>query len=339
MADVAARAAVSISTVSHVINGTRPIAPETLARVRVAIAELNYQGSTRFQASGFQRAIGFVASNASYAYFAEVVQGVESAARELGYALLLCDSHDDPEIERQSVATLLAHRVDGVLLSPTNDWTRSALPVLRRGKLPFVLVDRTSDVKCDQVVTENTSPAQTLVEHLAEAGHQRIAMLTGLPRLSTTAERLEGYLRALERHEIPRDLDLIVSGRSDSRGGRRGVRKLLQLADPPTAIFCSNDAMTVGALLALRDMGRRVPEDIAVVAFDDFEWADAFTPAITTAAQPAYTIGTMAVRMLQQRISDPVAPPRISRLPTEIMHRTSCGCARPPARARRRPGS
>lgn len=202
-----------------------------------------------------------------------------------------------------------------------------------------MLVDRTSEAKCDQIVTECVAPAQTLVDHLADVGHRRIAILTGLPQLSTTAQRLDGCQRALEARGIPLVPELVVSGGSDSRGGRNGVRNLLRLADPPTAIFCSNDAMTVGALLALRDAGRRVPEDIAVVAFDDFEWADAFTPAITTAAQPAYTIGTIAVHTLHQRITDPALSPQTRRLPAEIMHRNSCDCAQAPDPARRRSGS
>ncbi len=336
MADVAARAGVSVSTVSHVLNRTRAVAPDTQDRVRAALADLGYEA-----AGGAQRApeaIGFVVANASYAYFAEVVQGVEAEARNRGYALFLCDSHDDPDLEAQAISTLLSHRADGVILSPTAQWRRTALPDLRRKSIPFVLVDRLTDVDCDQVTTENVAPSEALVGHLAELGHTRIAILTGLPDLSTTAERLLGYQRALHHWKLDMDPRLVVPGQSTSRGGKAAARELLNLADPPTAIFCSNDAMTVGALQALRDAGRRVPDDIAVVAFDDFEWADVFTPSMTVAAQPAYTVGVEAVKLLDRRLRDDHGPARTVRLPAEVVHRTSCGCARAPA-IRRRAGT
>jgi LacI family transcriptional regulator len=336
MKDVAARAGVSVSTVSHVLNRTRAVAPDTQERVHAALAELGYEGVGLGQQ--VPAAIGFVVANTSYAYFAEVVQGAEAEARRRGYALFLCDSHDDPDYEAQAISTLLSHRADGVLLSPTSQWRRTALPVLRRKSTPFVLVDRLTDVRCDQVVSENVAPAETLVSHLAELGHTRIAILTGLPDLSTTAERLLGYQRALRRWRLDFDEKLVVPGQSTSRGGKTATRELLNLPDPPSAIFCSNDAMTVGALQALRDAGCRVPDDVAIVAFDDFEWADMFTPSMTVAAQPAYTIGAEAVKLLDSRLRHDNSPAKTVRLPAEVVHRTSCGCDHLPA-VRRRHGS
>lgn len=303
-------------------------------RVRAAVAELGYEGPGQ-QVPG---AIGFVVANTSYAYFAVVVQGVEAEARRRGYALLLCDSQDDPDYEAQAISTLLSHRVDGVLLSPTSQWRRTALPALRRRSTPFVLVDRLTDVCCDQVVTENVAPAETLVSHLAELGHTRIAILTGLPDLSTTAERLLGYQRALRHWRLDFDEKLVASGQSTSRGGKTATRELLNLPDPPSAVFCSNDAMTVGALQALRDAGCRVPDDVAIVAFDDFEWADMFIPSMTVAAQPAYTVGAEAVKLLDRRLRNVNSPAKTVRLPAEVVHRTSCGCGHLPA-IRRRHGS
>jgi LacI family transcriptional regulator len=339
MADVAAHAGVSITTVSHVLNGTRTVAPATVTRVRNAVETLGYQ-TPRAQGVA-TNTIGFVASNASYAYFAEVVLGVEAEARERGFALLLCASHDDPAIEEQAISALLNRHVDGILISPTADWKRRALPLLSKRPTPFVLVDRSSGADFDQVVTENTAPAERLVSHLAELGHSRIAILTGLPNLSTTSQRLVGYQRALRRWRLPENPDLIVPGESSSKGGRHAVRELLKLAHPPTAIFSSNDAMTVGALQALSDAGLKVPDDVALVAFDDFEWGDVFTPSITVAAQPAYMIGAEAVKLLDLRLRDVRSSTHSSthtaRLPADIIHRSSCGCdhdAFPPRRLR-----
>jgi LacI family transcriptional regulator len=328
MADVARAAQVSITTVSHVINGTRAVAPETRDRVRAAIETLGYQTPRgRTSEDALRGVIGLIVSETSYAHFAEVIQGAEATARELGYSLLVCRSHEDDELEQRVVETLIAHRVDGVMISPTPDWAETVLARLREREMPFVLLDRKSAVKCDQVLAENIEPSQLLVEHLIDLGHRRIAMLSGYPRLSTTAERLTGYRRALEKRGLPFAPELVVEGGSNAKGGRNGVRQLLELPAAPTAIFCSNDAMTVGALLGLRDCGRRVPDDVAVVAFDDFEWSDAFEPRLTAAAQPAFTIGERGVRMLVERIHDWSAPARTCRLPTAVVHRTSCGCA------------
>jgi LacI family transcriptional regulator len=303
------------------------VRPATRERVLQAAAELGYRTPRgRSVATTVRGVLGFVVSETSYAHFAEVVHGVETAARERGYSMLLSRSHEDADLERRAVETFIAHRVNGVVISPTAGWDESVLPLLREAGIPFVLLDRERTARCDQVLTENMQTSRALVEHLIDRGHERIAMLSGAPGLSTTEERVRGYRNALAQRGIELRDDLLVVGGSSTRGGRLGVRQLLARPEPPTAIFCGNDAMTVGALLALREAGRRVPDDVAIVAFDDFEWYEAFDPQVTAAIQPAYAVGERGARMVIDRISDPYAPPQVVRMPTEVAHRTSCGC-------------
>jgi LacI family transcriptional regulator len=176
------------------------------------------------------------------------------------------------------------------------------------------------------VGTENEAVSVALVEHLLDLGHRRIGMLTGLEGLSTTQERWRGYVRAHELLGIPVDAALAVPAHSTVGGGRTATAKLLRLDQPPTAIFSGNNAMTIGALLAVKEAGRRVPDDVALVTFDDFEWASAMSPALTAAAQPFHAMGAQAVQLLLRRLADPFAPRHIVRLPAEIEHRESCGC-------------
>lgn len=326
LADVAGLAGVSITTVSHVVNGTRYVAPATRERVREALASLDYAPPAPVAAKSSGRAIGLAVTGASNPYFGDLIAGVESEASRAGFALLLCDTHDDSALEANAVATLLSHNVEAVILAPTAGWEAATLPALRKHQTPFVLVDRMSDVRCDQVGTENESVSFALVDHLIETGHRRIGMLAGLAGLSTTSERLAGYHRALEHSGIPRDARLVVEAKSTVDGGRAGVRALLSLPVPPTAIFSANNAMTIGALLALKETGLRIPADLALITFDDFEWASAISPALTAVAQPFHAMGARAVQLLLRRLADPFAPRRAERLPAEIEHRESCGC-------------
>ncbi|TDT29932.1 LacI family DNA-binding transcriptional regulator [Naumannella halotolerans] len=325
LADLAERAGVSISTVSHVINGTRFVAPQTRRAVEQALSEL---GRPARAAAPKNRAVGLVTTAASNPYCGEIIHGVDSEASRNGFAVLLCDSHDDPAREEEAVRTLVSHRVDAVIIAPTRDWQSVTLPILRHHELPFVLVDRTDDVRCDQVTTESQGASRALVDHLLEIGHRRIGMITGVDGISTTTERIAGYREAHLDAQVPVDPSLIVSGRSTVDGGRRATETLLSHPDPPTGLFSANNAMTIGVLLAVRDAGLRIPDDIAVVVFDDLEGAEVFSSPLTAVAQPFVAVGAQAFQLLYRRLQDPLAPRRLVRLPNEIEHRDSCGCHR-----------
>lgn len=337
MADVARSAGVSVATVSHVLNGTRPVLPHTRQAVLDAMDELGYTPNTlaRSLVTSRTRSIGLAVSAISNPYFTEILQGVEAGALEHGYSLLIADPHDDPEHERKVVQLLHERRVDGMIVAPSAD-PRELLAYLGRHKVPTVLLDRLVDLpldastRFDQVCADSAAPMAQLVTHLARLGHRRIALVAGLPGLSTTGERLTGYRDGLATAGLVYDERLVIHGNSESAGAEQATAALLSLASPPTALVTANNAMTIGALRALRGHGMSVPDDIALCCFDDFAWADLFSPRLTAIAQPSRDIGAQAVRVLLDRLAAPGRPARTERLPCTFVHRTSCGCPEQP---------
>jgi len=334
MADVAQAANVSTTTVSHVLNGTRPVKPATVERVRAAIARTGYSQNTiaRALARARTQSLGLAINGLSNPYFTDVIAAVEEEAGRAGHTLLLGDTRDDPEHELVIVRALVERRVDGLLLAPSPGAAEHALPYLAAQELPIVLLDRLIDgAPLDQVGTEHAGPTTELVDHLAELGHRRIGMVVGTPGLSTTDERIAGYREGVARHGLDDDPALVVGGGSLRDTARDAAAGLLDLPEPPTAIISGNNAMTIGIMRALAERGLRVPDDLALVAFDDFEWADLFAPRLTVVRQPTAQLGHRAVQLLLDRLADPSRPPRTVRLPTEFVHRDSCGHHEPAA--------
>lgn len=328
MADVARRAGVSVSTVSHVVNGTRFVEDATRRRVMDAIHATGYTPNTiaRSLVTASTQSLGLAISAISNFYFTDLVSAIESSARAAGYTLLLADTHDDPGDELRVVQALHQRRVDGVLLAPATGARGAALRYLTDLGVPAVLVDRCASVRFDQVGTENTAPMALLVRHLAGRGHRRIGLVAGLAKLRTSAERRRGYRAGLHASGLPYDPALVADGGSHADRAALAIDRLLDRPDPPTALVVANNHMTIGAMRALRRRAVRVPGDLALAAFDDFEWADTFAPRLTTIAQPIPEIGAQAVGLLLARLDDPSRPPRTVRLPATFMHRDSCGC-------------
>lgn len=328
MAEVAEEAGVSITTVSHVVNGTRPVNADTVVRVQAAIERTGYKPHSiaRALAGRPTQSIGFAISGISNPYFMDVIAAIETEAARHDHTILLVDTHDEPHKELQMVQELVLRRVDGVLLAPSPGAKSHALPYLLERSVPVVLVDRFLPFDVDQVGTDNEEPAAEIVGHLIELGHRRIGLVAGLGGISTTEERIAGYRTALERHGIPVDEGLITSGASLHEPARAAVHRLLDLPHPPTALLAGNNAMTIGVLHALSERNLNVPRDIALVAFDDFEWSDLFHPRLTVIAQPTNAIGAEAVRLLLSRLKDPERPARSLRMPASFVHRDSCGC-------------
>jgi LacI family transcriptional regulator len=328
MADVAREAGVSVSTVSHVLNGTRKVSPETVRAVEDAIAKTSYIPNTlaRSLAGATTQSIGIALSAITNHYFSEVVGAIEVEARRHGLMIFLADTHDDPEQELQTVRALHQRRVDGIILAPSADPERAALHYLRTHAIPTVLIDRLVAPEFDQVGAENRRPMVELVKHLASHGRRRLALVAGQPGLSTSQERLAGYRAGLKQAGLSFDPALVATGHSALEPARQAVRGLLALDSRPDAVVAGNNLMTIGAMHALRDAGLRVPEDIALAGFDDFDWATAFTPRLTVVAQPCVELGATAVRLLMRRLQEPAAKPKTVRLPATLHVRDSCGC-------------
>ncbi|BFO20562.1 LacI family DNA-binding transcriptional regulator [Streptomyces sp. KM77-8] len=296
MADVARTAGVSVATVSHVLNDTRPVLPHTRQAVLNAIDELGYTPNSlaRSLVTSRTRSIGLAVSAISNPYFTEILQGVETEALRHGYSLLIADPHDDPAHERKVVQLLHERRVDGMIIAPPRSRANCSPTCAATRSRPssWTAWWTCPGRRCprfDQICAESTEPTALLVTHLAGLGHRRIALVAGRPGLSTTAERITGYRHGLAASGLPYDERLLVHGHSESAGAERATTELLSLGSRPTALVTANNAMTIGALRALRAHGLSVPADIALCCFDDFAWADLFTPASRRSRSPAGT--------------------------------------------------
>jgi LacI family transcriptional regulator len=327
MVDVARLAGVSTTTVSHVVNGTRSVSPRTAARVLAAVERTGYSQNTiaRALARSRTQSVGLALSGISNPYFIDLVAAIEGEAGRADHVLLLGDTHEDPDQELQVVQALVQRRVDGLLLAPTAGASERVLRYLAAQSLPVVLVDRFVSAGLDAVGTDNEVPTGQLVDHLAELGHRRIAMIAGFPGLSTTTERIRGYRMALLRNGLAED-DALIAQTGWRDAARSATSRLLDLSDPPTALVCGANHTTIDVLHVLSERKLRVPDDIALVGFDDFDWADLFAPRLTAIRQRTREIGERAVSLLLSRIEDPTLAPRQERLSATFVHRDSCGC-------------
>jgi LacI family transcriptional regulator len=331
MGDIARLAGVSQSTVSHVLNETRVVSPASREAVLQAVAATGYRQNAlaRSLATSRTMTLGLASTPVSNPYFGDLVQSIERSARAAGYSLVLGDTHDDPDVEQQVVHQLTDLRVDGVLLAPSAGAMESTLPFLRSAGPPTVLLDRFADVDLDQVAPENEDATAMLVDHLADRGHRRIAMVTGLRGLHSSTERLAGYRRVVRQRGLDDDPALVLEGRSEVDAAEQAVLQHFAAGQRPSAIVIGNNAMTIGVMKALRLLRLRIPDDVALACYDDFEWADLFEPRLTAIAQDVHAMGARAVAMMVDRINDPDRPLRRERIAPQYRHRTSCGCPDP----------
>jgi len=308
--------------------------PQTSQRVRAVIEQLGYRHNHLARSvarGGRTQSIGVAMSARSNPYFGAVVSAIDSAASQYGSTILLGETADDPGRELQLIDTLLGRRVDGIIFAPGPSAQVRVLPLLARSATPIVLMDRLSrGSPFDQVGTDNTEPVARLVDHLALVhGHRRIGFISGLQGLGTTDERLAGYRLGVARSAIDGDPALICDGGSSQQGGVQASTALLDLARPPTAVIAGNNAMTVGALRLLNSRGVRVPAQLAIASFDDFEWASLLASPLTSIAQDWDTIGTRAVEVLMGRLDTAHDPLVFERVATSMVIRNSCGCVGP----------
>lgn len=327
IADVARRAGVSVSTVSHVVNGTRKVAPGTARAVQAVIDAVGYRPNVlaRSLKTASSRSVGIAISAIANPYFSDIICAIEAECARLGMMVFLSDTQDDPERELAVVTAFHQRRVDGVILAPSADPERRALAYLRAARLPCVLVDRTPDPSFDQVGVNNREAMGALVAHVAAFGHQRIGYVGGHPGFATTLERIEGYRAGLELAGLTFDGRYLITGSATTVSASEATGALLSLARPPTAIVTGNNMATIGAMRSIRSRGLRVPTEISVAGFDDFEWADCFEPRLTLVAQPCEEIGKRAASLLVERIGDPGGAPQSVRLDAKLVVRDSCG--------------
>ena len=303
--------------------------PKQHRQVHKAIDALGYTPNiiARSLVRSSTNTVGLAMSLSTNYYFLDIVAAIEKACAAMGQMVLVTDTGDNPEQELNAVKELAQRRVDGVILAPSAATENSAIQFLRNAGLPFVLVDRIIGDDNAGVALENTEAMESLIDHLAFHGHKRIAFVAGEPGLRSTIERTVGFQRAMARHKLDLDPFYIRAGNPTSDAARAATHSLFELAKPPTAIASGNNLATIGVIKALRDLKLRVPDDIAVIGFDDFDWADCFEPRLTVIAQPSEMIGTRTAELLLERMRDPQIPPVPVRLPGKLVIRRSCGCA------------
>lgn len=334
--DIAKRAGVSVTTVSHALNGTRFVSEELHGKVMQAVRELGYQPNVvaRSLRTRHTHTLGLVVSDTYGHFFMGVSRGVEERARQLGYNVILAHSAESCDREGDALRTLVQNRVEGILLTPSAGRRHDeALRVADQG-LPLVTFNRSiPGLSLPGVVADDETAAYMATRHLLEHGYERVAAVTGLYGTTTSRQRLKGYIRALKEKGVTVDRRLVVSGGSHAAEAYRAVQKLLQLPKPPRALFVFSDRMTIGAMRALRDMGLRCPQDIAVIGHGEFEASDAFSPGLSLVSLPHERMGEVAVDLLVKRIEDPAFSERVV-LPAPLVVRESCGC--PVGRFKRR---
>jgi LacI family transcriptional regulator len=331
ISDVARSAGVSSMTVSRVMNDSAGVRPATRQRVEVAIAELGYVPNRLARGLSRQRTgtLAVIVPDVANPFYTLIVRGAEDVARRAGFRVILCDTRSDIVAEQEVIEEMIAHRVEGILIAPVNDRSRDHLRRLAKFGVPFVLVDRTvPGIDSDAVLGDSESGARQLIEHLIAHGHRRIGMIVEAGDVSTARDRRRGYEAALTAAGIPVDTALVAHAAVDPSGGLDGMRQLLALEDPPTAVFTVNNLVAVGAIEAVRAAGLEVPDDIALVCFDDIEYASRLYPFLTVMEQPAETFGTLGTQLLIERLEGRGSErSRLVVLPAEFIIRRSCGGA------------
>ena len=325
MREVAEQAQVSVTTVSHVINDTRPVSDELRAKVTAAMDELGYQPNrlARSLRRGETYTIGMIIPDGVNPFFAEVARGIEDTGFEQGYSVILCNSDGNLEKELLYTNVLNEKQVDGIIFVAGGLSQEHILGLQQRG-LPVVVVDREiPGLPVGTVITDNAQGGWLATGHLLSLGHRRIACLAGPYDLTPSAERVTGYRQALEAARVPVEEHLVLRGDFNFESGYNSIRELLALEEPPTAVFACSDLMAIGVIAAAAESGYRVPVDLSLVGFDDIELASYTTPALTTVRRPKYQMGAIAARMLLEHMQQDDLIPQRQILATELVVRKS----------------
>lgn len=329
---VANLAGVSTATVSRVLADAGGVSQELINRVNEAIKELDYRPNhlARGLRKLVSQTVGVIISDIENPFFTSVIRGIEKTFVEAGYSILLCNSDEDPNRERAQLSTLRSEGVAGIILTSTNldiDFCRTLI----KSGIQLVAIDRVPAQQCMDVVTvTNQQGAYEATSYLAKMGHSRIGLISGPIQVSTSRERLDGYKDAIRFYGLELSSELVVYSDFRQLGGYKAMQTLLDLPSPPTALMVSNNLMTLGALQAIHERNLKIPDQIAIIGFDDMPWSTSLQPPLTTVAQPTFDLGTTAARLLLDRFQNPKQPFRHVVLDTHLIIRASCGVLQQP---------
>lgn len=331
ISDVAKKAGVSIATVSHVINNSRYVSETVRDRVIEAMAMVKYQPNAlaRSLRRGKTHTIGLILPDSSNPFFAEMGRVIENEAFLYGYSVILGNSEGDGEKESHYIRVLTEKQVDGIILLAEGNRSEP-LDLLLNQKMSFVLVDEeihNSKANVDIVVIDNYGGGFAATEHLINLGHKKVACITGPYSVTLSAQRIIGYRDALHKYNLKYDSSMVLQGDFHQEAGYVQTRALLSRPDKPTAIFACNDLMAMGAMRAAFEMGISVPKDLAIIGFDDIDFAAFTIPPLTTIAQPKSEMGKLAIKLLIDRMNNAAHQFEHICLKTKLIIRGSCGAA------------
>lgn len=332
--DVAALAGVSTSTAARALGSYGSVSPPVRERVAEAAKTLGYRRNSlaRTMITGRSHVIGLVVADIENPYFARAARGVADVAHRAGYEVLLVNSDEDPAVEKTALRALWEKRVDGLIISPAAADASPHLDELVANGTPVVQLDRFAPgIEADAVVVDNEFAARHAIEHLTNLGHRRIAVVSSSGLIHTNEMRLTGYAEGLEAAGIPADPALIRRPAYTREGAVAETIAALELDDPPTAFFTTDNLMSLGVVEGVQQMRRRVPDEVSIVGFDDLEWTTIMVPPLTVVAQPVYELGATAATRLLERIAGNTEPPRVFTIPTTFILRESTGPAPAPA--------
>ncbi len=322
MKDVARAAGVSLKTVSRVVNGEPGVGSGTSERVTDAIGLLGFRRNDlarSLRRAHISSTLGLIIEDVANPFYSAIARAVEEVARARGYVIITASSEESPDREHDLVTTLLSRQVDGVLLVPASSDHRYLRAELALGT-QMVFLDRPPQgLPVDAVLIDNAGGARAGVEHLLSQGHRRVGLVGDLPEMYTLAQRVEGYRAAHSARGLDVDERLIRLGAHDVADGESATRELLCLPEPPTALFATNNRLTIGALRALRDRAGRP----ALVGFDDFELADMLSLPVTVVRHDPAEMGRRGAALLFARLDGHDGPPRVEVLDTVVVVRGS----------------
>lgn len=304
--DVAALAGISYTTVSHVMNKSRPVSEEVRVKVEAAIKSLDYVPSAvaRSLKAKTTATIGLLVPNSLNPYFAELARGIEDYCERNGYCVILCNSDDNPDKQRSYLRVLLEKRIDGLIVASAGGDSGLAAG-LAAVRTPMVIVDRGLEgIDADMVRIDHEYGAYLATRHLLDLGHRDIACIGGPAHTSVAQMRLAGYCRALKEAGVQVPQERMLESDFTSTGGYSAAARLLD-SNPPSAIFAGNDMIGIGVLRAAAERNIRVPSELSVIGFDDIQMSRYVYPALTTVGQSILELGEMAAQVLLRRIATP----------------------------------
>lgn len=326
--DVAKKADVSTATVSHVLNDTRFVAEDTKKKVFTAMEELDYRPNSvaRSLRSRKSNIIGLlvplVASDTSNFFFMSIANGIEQVLKENGYNLILSNSSEDLDVEQDQIKVFNTQLIDGLIIAPVDSKYHNYEENLR-GNYPTVFIDRQSkDLISDTVLIDSGVGTYEAIDLLISKGHTKIGFVTGPLGITTSDERLEAYKKALKDNKLAYDESLVKIGSATFDSGHDLTKELI--IEEVTAIFTANNVMTMGAVHYLQENNVPIPDKVAIIGFDDYDWLRITSPPLSVVKQPSFEMGKKAVELLIERLKGSEEPFKVYRLPSELVIRGSC---------------